>query len=331
MKKKLIALVLSICICLYLVPVYAETNESIGDQVYFDDVSEEHKAYDAIKHLASMGILNGKSETKFYPEDSLKREEFAKILTNAFELSDIENAPIFYDVPVGTWYAPYVQKVAVSGLMNGISQTEFGTGMTLSRQELAVILKRFLDDKKVILAVENKIVYADDDEISSYAREAVDSLSAAGIMTGLEDNCWHPQNEASRAETAQVLYNAINAQKEQIEALGRYGDISQYDGPFEVATDDRLAEAMPVPFDANIWPRVEICYEDFEDEDYGILEKNYFPAGSEIVSEGGYGNNGGCIKVKDSAYPHMLWKADYEDLKPGDYLVFSCMIKKGLV
>ena len=331
MKKKLIALTLLLCMCLSLVPVYAEegetTEEKAENKISFSDVSEEHKAYDAIMDLALKGIINGKSKNKFCPDDSLKREEFAKILTSAFELTDTKNSPVFYGVPVGTWYASFVQIVGASKLMTGISETEFGTGKTLSRQDLAVILKRFLDNKEVDLTAENSIVYADNNEISDYAREAVEALSSTGIMPGKEDNCWHPLDEASRAETAQTLYNAMNLQKAQADALGRYGDASQYEGPFEVPTDDRLAEAMPIPFDPDVWPNVEILYEDFEDEDYDLLEKNYFPDGSAIVAEGGYGDNGGCIKVTAGAYPSMVWKAPYEDLKPGDYLVFSCMMK----
>ena len=40
-------------------------------------------------YLYDKGIINGKSEKLFFPDDSLKREEFAKIVVNAFRLSGV--------------------------------------------------------------------------------------------------------------------------------------------------------------------------------------------------------------------------------------------------
>ena len=72
MKKRLTAFALTICMCLCFIPSRAQENS-------FSDVPEGHSAYDAVMYLAERGIINGKSETEFCPDDSLRREEFAKI------------------------------------------------------------------------------------------------------------------------------------------------------------------------------------------------------------------------------------------------------------
>ncbi|MBQ8588433.1 MAG: S-layer homology domain-containing protein [Clostridia bacterium] len=331
MKKRFTALLLLMCLIIGILP--AEASEDASAEVpkmCFADVTEEQPAYSAIEYLYENGVINGKSETIFAPEDNLTREELAKILVIAFELTETKNAPIFYDVPVGTWYAEYVQKLGASGLVQGISQTEFGTGLTLTRQDLAVILKRYLDMQNVTYTSGNTAIYADDNEISDYAREAVLAMSSCEVMPPRENNLWQPTAEITRAETAVAVYNAVNLKKKQADALGRYGDISQYDGPYDVPLDDRLAEAMPVPFDANIWPRQEIVYEDFEDDDFGILKKAQIPGSVTFANEGGYNSNG-CMVLKGDenavTSAKLSWKADISDLAPGDFLVLSAMVK----
>lgn len=329
MKKRWIAWLLLLCLCCGVFSAWAEEGEAEAEQpVGFADVSAENEAFEAVMYLAERGIVNGKTETEFCPDDGLKREEFAKILAAAFSLTAQDNAPVFYDVPAGTWYADFVRSVSAAGYMQGISDTLFGTGMALSRQDLAVLLKRYADAAKLSLSSDNTVLYADAEETAAYAREAAMTLAAANVMPGRSDNLWHPQAEATRAEAAAALYQMLMLQKQQTEALGRYGDVGQYDGPYDVPTDDRLAESMPTPFDANIWPRQEILYEDFEDSDYGLLKQGYFPANATFDYENGY-NSKGCIKMKDGGgMARMVWTAkNGVDVTPGDYLVFSCMIK----
>ena len=329
MKKRLTAFALTICMCLCFTPSRAQENS-------FSDVPEGHSAYDAVMYLAERGIINGKSETEFCPDDSLKREEFAKILATSFGLKDKAEST-FIDVDDSAWYASYVEKVLASGLMIGISETEFGIGRTLSRQDLSLILKRFLDKKGISLEADSSVIYADSDSISSYAKEAADALIAAGIISGRENNMWYPLSDVTRAETAIAFFNALTYEKKKAEVLGRMGAGVQYEGPYDVPMDDRLAEAMPTPFDANIWPKTEIAFEDFEDDDHGMLsldteEKHIiYPEGTEnanvvFSSTGGYESDG-CLKITDSGWGRFVWKASSNDLQPGDYLVFSCMMK----
>jgi len=330
MNKKLISIILLFCFCINFFPVFGEelTVENTGVTVSFTDVPPECENYDAIMYLAEAGIINGKSETSFCPDDTLKREEFAKILSIAFKMTNSDGAPLFYDVPAGIWYAPYVQKIVVDGLMQGISDTEFGSGLELTRQDMAVILKRYLDRINISINPNNSVVFDDDAEISDYARDAVTSLSSAKIMEG-EDSRWYPQSSAKRKDAAQALYNVINYKKDYEQSLGRMGPLSQYDGPFEVPADDRLAEDMPTPFDAMKWPRQEVLFEDFEDDDYGMLTR-IFPAEASFDTQNGY-NGGTCIKMESkgtAAMARMVWQAKQgEDVSPGDYIVFSCMLK----
>ncbi len=333
MKRKIISLLL-IAAMLIPLPAMAEEAAQLPDsdnKNTFTDVDTNHAAYEAVMYLAQQGIINGKSKNTFAPEDSLKREEFAKILSNAFELSDGNNIPVFNDVLAATWYAPYIGKVSTSGLMQGIEKDKFGIGVPLSRQDLAVILKRFLDKEQVKYTAESTVLYADSSEIADYAKDAVSKLCGNNVMSAKENNLFAPKAEATRADAAIAIYNALKMKKEYVDSLGRMGPASQYYTIDPAPTDDRLAEAKPVPFDANIWPREEFIYEDFEDTDYGKLKiLTGFDAGVAFDYENGY-NSKGCLTISSSTgnilYPRFQYKSAPDELKPGDYLVFSTMIR----
>lgn len=328
--KKVIALILILCMCISVVSVSANDAETNDKQIIFSDVSESDSSYTAVMYLAEKGIISGKGNSLFCPNDTLKREELAKIITNAFGLDLSENAPVFKDVPAGVWYADCVRTVAQHELMKGISTDEFGSGYDISRQDLAVILKRFLERKGVELRLNNSILFADASEIADYAKEAVEVLAAVGIMKDKEKNCFAPDESATRAETVEAIYNALLLQKKQVDELGLYGDHTQYMGPFDVP-NDRLQEAMPEPFDIMNIEGVELAFEDFEDSDYGMFSPRHLGSGAAFASEGGYGDNGGCLVLEGTSdtilHAQLHWTAEPGEIMPGDYYIFTAMVK----
>ena len=329
MLKRLISLLLIAMLCLPL-PISAEEAAQTADEelkIRFTDVGKDNEAYEAVAYLAEQEIINGKSETEFYPEDSLKREEFAKILVNAFDVAENKSSKIFYDVPAGTWYAPYVLSIASSGMMQGVSENEFGAGLSLSRQDLAVILKRFLDNENIELSGGSAVVYADSADMAGYAKEAIEVICAKGVMIPRENNLWEPTAYATRAEAAMAVYNALMLRKEYNDSLGRMGPESQYFAPYDVVNEgDRIAELTPSPFDASKLPQLELAYEDFEDDDYGSLTASGFSGAVVIDKENGYESNS-CVKVTNSGAGRLTYKAEPGLLQPGDWIVFTAMVK----
>jgi hypothetical protein len=53
------------------------------------------------------------------------------------------------------------------------------------------------------------ILFGDSAEIADYAKNAVQILSGAGIISGKPDNLFDPKGEATRAEVAAVLHRFI--------------------------------------------------------------------------------------------------------------------------
>lgn len=313
MIKRILSLFFAFLMCLSTVSVLAaeEAAQTEETPLPFTDVAPEDEAYDAIKYLTEKKIINGISTTEFAPEGNLKREEFAKILSGAFNLTNTSGAPVFTDVPYSSWYGKYTALAAASGLMMGVSDSQFGVGQTLSRQDLAVTLKRFADANKIRLEAENTVLYADSAQVSDYAAEAVTTLSSTGIMTAEENNCFEPAAEATRADTAVAVYNLMTLAEEQ---AADEEEVELVDFPGA----KKLVREGPEPFIVEEAPSIEILHEDFEDNDYGILDFAYQAPGITVETEGGI-DNSGCLKMNDT--PHNgYFRFISGELNPGDYL-----------
>ncbi len=55
--------------------------------------------------------------------------------------------------------------------------------------------------------------FADADQISAWAKDSVAAAGAAGLLQGRGDGQFAPQEQLTRAESVQVLYNLLNSLK----------------------------------------------------------------------------------------------------------------------
>jgi len=186
-----------------LVPVAPVQPEVTG----FTDLSAASWATDYINYLADKGIVNGKSKTEFAPNDNLKREEMAKIITLAFNLPESQNPSDFADVAENAWYAPYVASLKISGITSGMGDGTFGTGLDITRQDAFKMIASVLE-----LDTSNSTAtsFNDDAEISDYARGCINALVAMGIVGGDENGNVNPTARITRAEIAKVICLAIS-------------------------------------------------------------------------------------------------------------------------
>lgn len=114
--------------------------ELIAPGKTFPDISA-HKNQPAIEALAAREIINGKTEDKFMPDDTMTRAEFATIAVKALGLVPKANST-FADVSLTAWYAPYVGTASGYGIVNGMPDRLFNPGGTITKQEAAVMVAR---------------------------------------------------------------------------------------------------------------------------------------------------------------------------------------------
>lgn len=176
----------------------------------FTDLYLTPWAEEAVYALYGRGVIAGRGDRTFAPTEPVLREECAKLITEGFKFYVTGDKLTFDDVPEDSWFSKYVSRAYHSEIIKGFSEKEFGAGYPVTRQDLAVMVYNALRQADIILPQDAEIVISDADKIAPYAVEAVEALCKAGIISGDENGSFNPVNSANRAETAKILYYALN-------------------------------------------------------------------------------------------------------------------------
>lgn len=178
------------------------TNEQL-EQGLFADVPAGHWAKSYIEELADRKIISGVDSSHYEPERSITREEFLKLIITAFGFTLKPDNIAFTDVASGEWYADYVATAYKEGLVNGMTETEFGVGRSITRQDAIVILERVLTKRGTEYSGGGK-EYTDMGDIADYAAKAVENLTSIGIIQGNETGNFQPQSHTTRADAQKL-------------------------------------------------------------------------------------------------------------------------------
>ena len=177
----------------------------VTEKEEYTDVATTDWYYGDVLALSEKGVVSGDGTGKFNPSDNVTREQFLKMLLVAMEKETNAGENIFADVADGAWYVPYVLTAKNLGIVNGVSDTQFGIGMNITRQDMAVMISRIIDTD-ADLAVED---FADMDDVSDYAANAVMHMKRIGLIDGYADGQFKPLNNLTRAEAAKVINSLI--------------------------------------------------------------------------------------------------------------------------
>ena len=187
----------------------SEQNTSDSNAEIFEDLGNVPWAKEAILALYKKGILSGDGNGRFRPEDTIKREEFVKLLTLTFECEVSGGELPFDDVKKEQWYYPYILSGYTKKLINGSGNNRFGIGENITREDMAVLIWRYMKNSGAEMKSEGILKFEDKALISDYALDAIYALTDKGIIKGMSDGTMKPKNSCRRAEAALVIYNAL--------------------------------------------------------------------------------------------------------------------------
>ncbi len=180
-------------------------------KVTFTDLGDVEWAREAIEGLATAGVVAGKGDGIFAPLDKVTRAEFLTMLVKTLGVPSEGATCDFVDVTEGEWYYETIAAGTTLGYASGYGNGLFGTYDLITRQDAAVMLNNAVEKNGSVLEAANEgIDFADKDEISDYAAEAVDTLVKAGILSGADGN-FMPKNNCTRAEAAVMLWKIMTA------------------------------------------------------------------------------------------------------------------------
>lgn len=171
----------------------------------FSDVKSDDWYAEAVQSAVSRGYLNGMGDGTFAPNAPLTRAMTVTILGRMAGANTNLRTDHFTDVAQDAWYAPYVAWGEQCGIVMGMGDRTFAPDAPVTREQFAVFVKRFSEACNRPLSNVTQTTFTDASTISDWAKEAVQTVANAGLLTGRPGGIFDPHASLSRAEAATIL------------------------------------------------------------------------------------------------------------------------------
>jgi hypothetical protein len=175
----------------------------------FKDVLPTFWAYKIIQELAAKNIIQGISDDQFAPDRNVSRAEFAALLVRGLGLKDSADIK-FSDV---TSTDPLAKEIAIAfkaGIIDGESETRFAPEKSIKREEMTAMVVRAYEAKAGKKMKSTKTAdFSDMSAVNVWAKEYVNVAAELDLVHGHQQGVFEPSGVATRAESAQVIYNLL--------------------------------------------------------------------------------------------------------------------------
>jgi len=182
----------------------------------FPDVGDNHPYKSEIESLARAAIVKGNPDGKFYPDRSVNRAEFLKMLYVATKRTpNAVSSSCFTDVEHGSWYESYVCDAASkkNGFVQGYSDGKFRPSSPVSRTEaLKMTFTVFGLGAPDINSNDQDIIKFVDISVSAWYSKYIRAAYTIGILPIATQGGAHfyPDQELLRGEAAAYIWNVLH-------------------------------------------------------------------------------------------------------------------------
>ena len=173
----------------------------------FQDLDTGRWYHEYTDYVIAKGLMNGMDETHFAPEGSLTRGMLVTTLYRLAGEPEVAQAATFTDVKAGRYYAEAVAWAEDLGIAKGMTATTFQPEGTVTRQQAATFLYRYVTEYLEQEAVEGAdlTAFTDGSKVQDYAKTAMSWAVAEGFFEGYGDGTLRPFTALTRAQMAKLL------------------------------------------------------------------------------------------------------------------------------
>lgn len=187
--KKVLAMVLA----------FACTFSMFAGAKVFEDVPAGSDYSEAVTMLSDLGVIQGKDDGKYHPEDTITRAEacamIARLMTGDPKVSQYVGAQSFSDVQKGSWKDSAIGYCYINGIVIGVGGNKFEPDRAITDAEFVTMVVRAMG-------------YETADMKQNYPFSYMSNAQAVGLLDGAN---MVASTDALRGEDAQVIYNALFA------------------------------------------------------------------------------------------------------------------------
>ncbi len=146
---------------------------------------------------------------RFAPDWPFTRAEFIGMLVRALDIQAAGRAN-FDDVRSSDRYAAAIAAASAAGIVYGRDGSHFAPNAAITREEMAAVLVRAYEySTGTTTPAASGPAYADQADVSGWAKEAVSAAKSLGFMGDRGNNMFDPQDAASREEGANGISQLV--------------------------------------------------------------------------------------------------------------------------
>ena len=139
-------------------------------------------------------------------DKNITRIEFCQLADNFLSITGMQSdSEKFVSPPFPDAADVGITSLWNKGIINGKSETEFCPYDYITREEAAKILSGLCDAAGIEMNGGTGVDYADKDEISDWAVDYVEDMTAIGVFNGDDENKFNPQDNITKEELISIL------------------------------------------------------------------------------------------------------------------------------
>lgn len=252
MFKKFLSAAVALCIfCTLLTPL------AMAKSSFSDVISPDYDwAVDEIEQMTKIGIIKGYTDGTFRPASSVKKIEALLFMARAagFENEDYQPfasfaetlySPALDDYNLGSYndYKPEVAFLLYKGVLSVSDLEDYleSPASALKRYEAAILLTKLMGaEDEINKNTDVTLSYEDFTEIPVDARAYVEYVTHEGLMRGIEDNNFGPNDDVTRVQMTLLLSRILKA-LDYTTMVGTVRNVDAEKGIITIYSEDDLS------------------------------------------------------------------------------------------